>query len=204
MKNLEGKTLFGITLGRNCWMEKDSWKDYFEVLEDYDDQEMLLKFKETFINDFYDNNDKIEYNFYLEFYNGNIYGENAGNWVHVYLVPKLRHIHKSIYKDIVSEYNGKPKEEWIKKDILRETQCPLLINEKINIDFSDTWYPPEMDELLETLTGVLPSINSLIGFYMDKRINRIGTTNWDCLKSLLDGSDWTHHVIDRWNEQTKN
>ena len=173
MKNLEGKTLFGITLGKNCKMEKDSWKDYFEVLEDYDDQEMLLKFKETFINDFYDNNDKIEYNFYLEFYNGNIYGENAGNWVHVYLVPKLKHIYKSIYKDIVSEYNGEPKDEWIERDVLRETQCPLLMNEKINIDFSDTWYPPEMDELLETATIVLPFINRTIGFYMDKHIHPI-------------------------------
>ena len=201
MKNLEGKTLFGITLGENCKMEKDSWKDYFEILEDYDDQEMLLKFKETFINDFYGNGNEIEYNFYLQFYDGDAYGENVGSWAQLYLIPKLKYIHKSIYNDIISEYNGTPEDEWIERDILRETQCPLLINEKIDIDFSDTWYPPEMDELLEIATIVLSFINRTIGFYMDKHINRIGTTNWDCLKSLLDGSDWTHHAIDRWQEE---
>ena len=138
MKNLEGRQLFGIALGENCKMEKDSWRDYFEVVEDYDDEEMLLKLKETFSNDFYDDGNEIEYNFYLEFYNGNAYGENAGVWAHVYLIPKLKYIHESVYKDLVSEYNGRPEDEWIERVILRKTQCPLLINEEINIDFSDT------------------------------------------------------------------
>ena len=43
MKNLEGRELFGIKLGKNCKMEKDSWQDYFEVIDDDDDMEMLLK-----------------------------------------------------------------------------------------------------------------------------------------------------------------
>ena len=200
MKNLEGRELFGIKLGKNCKMEKDSWQDYFEVIDDDDDIEMLLKLKETFSNDFFDDGNEIEYNFYLEIYNGNIDGEEAGVWAHVYLMPKLKYIHESVYKSLVSEYNGCPKDEWIESDILRETQCPLLINKEINIDFSDTWYHPEMDKLLETATQVLPFINRIIGFYMDKYINRIGTTNWDCLESLMDGSDWTHQAIERFKE----
>ena len=43
MKNLEGRELFGIKLGENCKMEKDSQQDYFEVIDDDDDVDFIVQ-----------------------------------------------------------------------------------------------------------------------------------------------------------------
>lgn len=202
MKNLEGKTLFGMTLGKNCFMEKDSWKDYFDIVEDYDETELILKFKQEFSNDFFDEGNEIKYHYYLEVYNGNIYDE-AGVWFEIYLIPKIEHVHKNNLEELYEDYDTPPKDEWLELDLLRNTQCPLIINKEIEIDLNEEWYPPKMVDILETMTNIIPFINQMIGFYMDRHINPIGTTNWDCLKSLMDGSDWTHWALDRYREEMK-
>ena len=52
MLNLDGKELFGIVLKENNFMQKESYKDYFEELW-YDDENLILKFKEKFSYDFF-------------------------------------------------------------------------------------------------------------------------------------------------------
>lgn len=136
MKDLKNKELFGIKLGEGCKMDQNSWKDYFDIVQDYDDEQCLLRFKETFSNDFYDNGTEIQYNFYLEVYDGNVYND-AGVWCTIYLVPKLEHVYEKHYKNLLDNYNDIPENEWIERDLIYEAICPILIREEIkNIKFT--------------------------------------------------------------------
>ena len=185
MKNLDGRELFGITLKENNSMEKESYKDYFEELW-YDDENLLLKFKEKFSCDFFGNDKSIDYHFYLDF-TGN---DEIGYCVGLNMMPTLKHIFPSKLLEIAKDYNILAK-DLNDYDVFTNCLIPILCQQNIDFEITEgsTWYTNEIIELLETATVVIPHINRLIGFYMDKSINGIGTTNWDLLEDLLYNED---------------
>ena len=181
MKNLDGRTLFGITLKENNVMKKESYKDYFEELEYYDET-LLLKFKEEFENDFWDEDKPIKYHMLLEFWSD----EECNCGMNLYMMPTLDYISKDIIQKIADD-NDVHISDINERDILDNNIVPILMRQNIDFAIEGEWYTKEVVELLETATSVIPMIDRLIGFYLDKTINMIGTTNWDCLDGLLDG-----------------
>ena len=197
MTNLNGRTLFGITLKEGNIMDKESYKDYFEEIV-YDDYTLLLKFKEEFEEDFWDEDKPIKYHMFLNFYDH----ENAGCYVELLMLPTLDFISKDIIQELADHYDI-PVEHITERDIIENQIVPILEGKSLDFTIVDTWYTDDVIELLETATAVIPFINRIIGFNLDKAINMIGTTNWDCLKGLLDGSDPIKQTINRYKEVTK-
>lgn len=197
MKNLDGRSLFGITLTKNNIMKKESYKDYFEELEYYDDI-LLLKFKEEFENDFWDEGKPIKYHMLLEIWND----EECNCGINLYMMPTLNHISKDILQKIADD-NDVSISDVNERDILDNRITPILKRQDIDFAIEGAWYTTEVVELLETATLVIPMIDHFIGFDLDKAINRIGTTNWDCLEGLLDGSDPIRKTLNRYKEVAK-
>lgn len=185
MKNLDGRELFGITLKENHFMTKESYKDYFEELW-YDDENLLLKFKEKFSCDFFGEEKPIDYHFYLNFIGNNEIGYCVG----LNMMPTLGCVSTNKLLEIAKDYNV-PIRELNDYDVFTNCLIPILYQQNIDFEITEgsTWYTNEIIELLETATAVIPNINRLIGFYMDKTINAIGTTNWDLLEDLLYNED---------------
>ena len=185
MKNLDGRELFGIILKENNIMEKESYKDYFDEIW-YDDEQLCLKFKEKFSNDFFGDGKEISYHFYLNFL-GN---EKVGYVLELNMMPTLKHISTNKLKEIADDYNISIR-ELNEYDVLSNNWIPLLTSETIEFDIiSDlSWYSEGIIDLIEVATCVIPNINNLLGFYMDRSVNMIGTTNWDLLKDLLFDED---------------
>lgn len=193
MTNLDGRELFGIVLKKNNVMEKDSYKDYFEELW-YDDEQLLLKFKEKFSYDFFENNQVIDYHFYLNFM-GN---EEIGFVVELNMMPNLNCISKNKLLETAKDYNISTT-ELNDYDIFTNCWIPVLCYQNIDFEIIEdsTWYTEGIIEILETATAIIPNINRLIGFYMDKPVNRIGTTNWDLFNELLFNKDAIKTSLDR-------
>ena len=187
MLNLDGKELFGIVLKENNFMQKESYKDYFEELW-YDDENLILKFKEKFSYDFFENDKPIDYHFYLNF---------MGNEEVGYLVA-LSCISTNKLVETAKDYNV-PIRELNDYDILTNHWIPILCQQDIDFEIIEdfTWYTNGIIDILETAIAVIPYINRMIGFYMDKTINGIGTTNWDLLKELLFDEDAIKNTLDR-------
>lgn len=193
MLNLDGKELFGIVLKENNFMEKESYKDYFEEMW-YDDENLILKFKEKFSCDFFENDNPINYHFYLNFM-GN---EEVGYLVALNMMPTLSCISTNKLVETAKDYNV-PIRKLNDYDILTNHWIPILCQQDIDFEIIEdlTWYTNGIIDILETATAVIPIVNNLIGFYMDKTVNRIGTTNWDLLKELLFDEDAMKKTIER-------
>jgi hypothetical protein len=193
MLNLDGRELFGITLKENHFMEKENYKDYFEELW-YDDENLLLKFKEKFSCDFFGDDKPIDYHFYLNFM-GN---EEVGYVVELNMIPTLSCISTNKLLETAKDYNV-PIRELNDYDIFTNHWIPILCYQNIDFEIIEdiTWYTNGIIEILETATAVIPNINRLIGFYMDRTINGIGTTNWDLLKDLLFDNDAIETTLKR-------
>ena len=193
MKNLDERELFGIKLTKNNFMEKESYKDYFEELW-YDDENLILKFKEKFSCDFFGDEKPIEYHFYLNFMGD----EEIGYVVELNMLPTLSCVSTNKLLETAKSYNV-PIRELNDYDIFTDCWVPILCHQNIEFEIIEgsTWYTNEIIEILETATAVIPCINRMIGFYMDRTINGIGTTNWDLLNELLFDKDAINTTIKR-------
>lgn len=193
MLNLDGRELFEIKLTKNNIMEKESYKDYFEELW-YDDENLLLKFKEKFSCDFFGDDKPIDYHFYLNFMGK----EEVGYVVELNIMPTLSCISTNKLLETAKDYNV-PIRELNDYDIFTNHWIPILCYQNIEFEIieASTWYTNGIIEILEIATAVIPYINRMIGFYMDRTINGIGTTNWDLLKDLLFDNDAIETTLKR-------
>ena len=58
-----------------------------------------------------------------------------------------------------------------------------------------------IDELMDLAASVVPCIDALRGFYLDKRQNAIGTTGWDMLNEFVgDGTSFVERSMARWKK----
>lgn len=197
MKDLNGRTLFGIILKEGNIMDKESYKDYFEEIV-YDDENLLLKFKEEFEEDFWNEDKPIKYHMFLNFCGD----EEVGYHAQLLMLPTLDFISKDIIQGLADDYDI-PVEHITERDIIENQIVPILENKMLDFTIDGYWYTNDVIELLETATAVIPFTNRMIGFNLDRAINAIGTTNWDCLKGLLDGSDPIRETMNRYKEATK-
>lgn len=59
----------------------------------------------------------------------------------------------------------------------------------------------EKEDILDLIASVIPTIDAFFGFYMDRCINRIGTTGWDMIESWVSGTDPYTAPFDRWKKR---
>lgn len=169
MKALDGRELFGVKLVDGNKL-KDDLKNLF--LADYDiDDEVVYKFNKEFECDFFGNDKPIKYNFYLHIIDMREYDEEDYRpSVTLTLLPRMDFINKKLIDHILEDYYGDFANilNLRYKDIVDEA-CPCIIAEQ-RLDFPKDWKWEEntFDELLETASAVIPMINNLLGFYMDR------------------------------------
>lgn len=194
MKNLDGSSLFGITLTKGNIMDKESYEDYFEQVV-YDDENLLLKFKEEFEEDFWDEGESIKYHMFLNL----VSYEEMGYGMQLLMLPTMDFISDNIINELADTYDI-PREHITERDIIENKIVPILETEKLDISIEGDWYTDDVIEILETATSIIPFINRMIGFNLDRAVNMIGTTNWDCLKGLLEGFDPIDKTIRSFKE----
>lgn len=56
----------------------------------------------------------------------------------------------------------------------------------------------EVDRKLESVANIYKTVNSLRGFYLDRYVNRIGSTGWDLLHDYINGVDFVSATLGRY------
>jgi hypothetical protein len=54
-----------------------------------------------------------------------------------------------------------------------------------------------LQESLNAIANVYDTVNSLLGFYLDKYVNRIGNDGWDLLQDFINGVDFIKAGLNR-------
>ena len=116
------------------------------------------------------------------------------------MLPTLDFICKDIIQELADDYDI-PREHITERDIIENQITPILESKVLDFSLDNDWYTDEMIELLETATAVIPFVNRMIGFNLDRAVNMIGTTNWDCLEGLLNGFDPIDRTIRNFKEE---
>jgi len=115
----------------------------------------------------------------------------------LYIVPRLEYISQEI-KDKVFDSMGFDESV---KEYGKEFAQLEFINYGLGIRLAGGMdnYATEKEAIDAMKEHVLP-ISGLIGFYMDKPWNRIGTTGWDTLSELVSNVDQFKASMDRIKE----
>ena len=179
-------TVWGITPKKH---NRTDWKDYWKI-EWTTDDEIIFKSKEKYKYDFEEDNMKFDYHLVLHLEVLEIEELNEQIYSTLYLVPTAEYLAPKKVQQVCKDYDVKP--HMIDFDMMHsEFIFPILAQETIDIEkiqeFSENDNYIQQYLLSSSISS--ESINMLLGFYMDKIMNMIGTTNWDLLHSCLEDID---------------
>ena len=193
-------TIWGITPKKH---NRTNWKEYWDIEWTTDDQ-IILKSKEIYKYDFEEDNMKFDYRLILRFEILEIDELSDQIYVTLYLVPTAEYLDSKKVQQVCKDYDVKP--HMIDFDMMsNEFIFPMLVQETIDIENTQEF--SEKDEYIEKylLSASIASevIERMLGFYMDKIMNMIGTTNWDLLHSCLTDIDPFKLALDRISNNIK-
>lgn len=168
------KTIFGITPN----FEINPWEESLELVEDFDTQ-VYYQTKETFSHE--EEGLTFKYKFAVSAECLDEYGKEFEGKVsyRLYLVLMPESISEKMLSSIKSSCGI---EEPNVYDFIQYGATVPLADEDFDNDELH-------DEIVSLIAAVIPVINSLRGFYIDKRINMIGTTGWDLIDSFINDTD---------------
>lgn len=178
--------LFDVTVNEN---EKRNWKDFWDIEYETDDKIILISKESFHIEKNTCDYGDYEFDYHLvlkiednyEILDADEFETDYKIRLELYLIPDYNYINKKI----LNKYGIS--KEYFYLDILQNLNAPILANDTKNISFEPVMFSnlKELSNILDYSEVVINIINNLQGFYMDCCKNKIGTTNWDLLHSLL-------------------
>ena len=170
--------------------------DLFDCIRDADD-EVIFATKETY--EHREEGLNFDYKFAIR-------AENAYEMTGEPEDENMWHLELMLVPTVDSLLPNKQKEL---QDMVGEDGEPNLIDliddgsfvefafEAVKIDL-DKGYDAVMNPKYDEVASVIDNMNAMRGFYLDKSQNKIGTTGWDILNSLVgDGKDFISAAFDR-------
>ena len=159
----------------------------FETI--YDDCSSFHQSREVFeLN--VDDDFQFKYRFCVNVTDLEEFGENyAGKYlVELQLVPTVESLCEDKRKDLFDSI-GYIESEFISKDIVDSGYEVTLDYKKVNYD--------KLEYILESIANTYRTLNSMIGFYLDRYVNRIGTTGWDLLRDYIKGINFVEASLNK-------
>ena len=168
--------------------KRTDWKDYWDLVYANDD-EICLKSKEIYEYNYSDKFGYFKYNLVLML----IYSEQIDEeliFSNLLLIPTKDYIYKKTLKKVAKSYDI-PIDEIGIRDLFTECIFPILDNEILDVNIIKTFSEndEEISKYLLSASIVAEYKNNMLGFDMDKLYNSLGSTNWDMLFAVLNGTD---------------
>lgn len=183
--------IFGIKTDN----DEKKFNDEFEIIADYD-SETYYQSKQTY--QFRDNELNFDYKFVVEVYDiHEMTGKEVDEYsVSLLLVPTLNSLNPQKKQNVLDQ-SCIDEDEATMYDIVSYGIRVTLGAETIkqNGKYWDECEP--LQEALNAIANVYDTVNSLLGFYLDKYVNRIGNDGWDLLQDFINGVDFIKARLNR-------
>ena len=114
-------------------------------------------------------------------------------YVELLMLPTKEYFNKSKLED-VAHCSGIDTSEVNYYDIVSYGFGVQLSDEVV---YAKSWNSKNLKDRLNAVATTYDTINNLRGFYLDRSWNRIGTTGWDSLCEIINGSDAILDSINR-------
>ena len=189
----------------NCQPVKNKrtdWKDYWDLVYATDD-EICLKSKEIYEYDYSDELGYFKYNLVLML----MYSEQIDEeliFSDLLLIPTKDYICKETLEKVAKLYDIQMDEIEI-RDLFAECIFPILDKEILDVNIIKTFSEKdeEISKYLLSASIVAEYKNNMLGFDMDKLYNSLGSTNWDILFAVLNGTNPFLPAVERMKRGDK-
>lgn len=122
--------------------------------------------------------------------------------VSIGIVPSYNSLSDKYKDKILSEFT-KEEQDSVKNNPKELLYDIMLYGLNITLHTETTQNTNEVDHLIKSAIAVSPCVSGLIGFDLDKTLNRIGNTGWDFLSDYCEGADLIKLAIDKSREVNK-
>ena len=188
----------------------------FEVIYN-DDGELILLSNKIFESEEDDNIPKFEYRYIVRCIDMYAFDGRTEIIIETFMCPLAEYINKNQLNSVMNGYDDS---EYIYRyytDMASSCLLPNFGTEYISYKTEDVspdengnfWYDyyynildnKDVVNKLNTAATVLYNIDRMRGFNLDRVWNMLGSTGWDLLKTLLNGTDWVKTSIDRCRQE---
>lgn len=182
---------------------EDFREDVKKDFEEYSDQGLYIK-RTPFTVEL--ENKKIELYTYIEDLDMGEYGEDTGHYISIGVIPSYNSLSEDNKKRILDQYM--PEDQ---KAMLEDPICLLfdnflygfhvmLHNEQVPFNEDEDKMLNEVEYKVNSAMAVHNAVEGLIGFDLDKYVNRIGNTGWDFLEDFCSDKDLITTALARFEK----
>lgn len=127
------------------------------------------------------------------------YSENDNSCiVTIGIIPSFNSLSEKNKAVIISEFDDDDKEFLLQHS---EQLLPDILNYGFSIPlFEETVEPSLLDYTINSAIAIHSAVEGLIGFNLDRIINKIGNTGWDFLSDYCEDVDLLKLAINRYNK----
>ena len=178
-----------FTFGNITIFDLEDMKDKMDCIFDSDDEIILLT-KKTYKHE--EENLSFEYKYAvsavdMRFIEDEQFTEDNAFGIEIYLVVAPTSLHKDVIEKIKEITDG-----------YCEYQDILQYGLGVRMLYENKGYPVEnIEETMYKIANFIEYVDTLRGFYLDKPINRIGSTGWDIIFNCVDGESFIKRTIGR-------
>lgn len=166
-----------------------SFKRHFDAIRDWDSDEEIYISKKTYTHE--EDGLNFDYNYIVKFMNMyELTGDDdqKGKFgVELCMLPTKKFLSKEYIEDVMSACGLESADEVRADDIIDTVTVPTLQYD--TIENIRSWEGKKLTNVKNDIATVIDTIDNLRGFWMDKSVNMIGTTNWDLLHTCLNGGN---------------
>ena len=142
---------------------------------------------------------EIELHYFIQDTDMSEYEDTDEHVITVGVIPSYNSLSERNKESIISQFAKEDAEEFKKTP---ETLLPDVLDYGYSVSLhSVAVKEPEVEHALNSAIAVRFGITGLIGFELDKYINRIGNTGWDFLKDFCFDVDIVKLAINRYKER---
>lgn len=169
--------------------EQGRENDFYEVYE------TILIEKKPFTVEL--DSKEIKLHLYIEDMDMADYDDCTDHIVSINVVPTFESLSEKNQQSILSQF-PEDEHDMILKDtqgLLYEVLCYGFNVPLRSVTVTDL---SELEHTINSAIAVRSAVSGLIGFELDRRVNRIGNTGWDFLSSYCEDTDLLKVVMDRY------
>ena len=170
--------------------------DKFEAVFEDPSSCLCYQSKEVFRHDV-DDDLKFDYRYVIEVVDlGDWTGEDGKVLINLQIVPEFSSLCEKHKSALLASY-GVDGKELTSHDVASYGLEVTVGSETFEITTSLD-RSRKVKLALDTIASVFESVNSLRGFYLDRYVNRIGSTGWDLLRDFVNGDDYVQATMERF------
>ena len=141
---------------------------------------------------------EVQIHVYIEDTDMSEYEDTQEHYITMGVVPSFNSLSEKHQQDILSQFSEE-EQGYIKQDTY------TLLNEAICYGFAIPLHtvkvenPDDVEHTIQSAKAVHTGVTGLIGFELDKHVNRIGNTGWDFLDDFCNDKDIIKLALNRYN-----